>query len=46
VNVLDVVGDYYAFNKKMPEHIIQAFQTSLENLKKEQESLKQKYKLD
>lgn len=46
VGVLDTVGDYYAFNKKTPEHIIQAFQTSLENLKKEQASLKQKYKLD
>lgn len=45
LGVHETVGDYFAFHRKTPEHIIRAFQSSLENVSKEQALLKRKYSL-
>lgn len=43
---LKSVGDYYAFSKDTPDHIIHAFQKSLDNLKLYHDELKIKYGME
>ncbi len=43
---LKSVGDYYAFSKDTPDHIIHVFQKSLDNLKPYHDELKIKYGME
>ena len=43
--LLNVIDDYIAFSKDIPDEIVHAFQSSLDKLKEQHLSLKEEYKL-